>query len=246
MPERNLKPVRPRPRNLRIAAAMAVAALLAALGGQVAYGARLEQAPTPGSGAVTTPPELPMPAQRRATIDDPNCEQPSADADLRALDGLGRTVAAASGGQAHRTVVDQQCFRGTLQNRSVILLVRLPSGGHFEVRVYLAGSNSGQAASAGWYCAFAANDKIDNKPCTQYSISARQSLTSSTVNDFGARGRATLDYAVLTLSEAELSVHIDNYAELPSGEKAVGPNWRQAGYTPAKLREIVNKSGLLN
>lgn len=252
MSDRKLKSVLPRPAKSRVVAMLSLAALLAALGGQVAYGSRLGQLPAPATGATdlmapepTAPAERPMPAHRRATVNDPNCEQPSAEASLKELDGLAQAVAKASGGQARRTVVDQQCFRDRLQSRSVVVLVGLPTGEHFEVRVDLAGSSAGEGTNAGWNCAFAASDKIDNKPCTQYSISARQSLTSSTVDDFEKGGRASLDYSALTLSEAELSVHVDNYAELRSGQKVVGPNWHQVGYTPAKLRDIVNGSGLL-
>lgn len=89
----------------------------------------------------------------------------------------------------------------------------------------------------------------DDKPCTVEWRSTRDLGRSMAFTD--GSGRADLQYVADAGTDADgapltVDVWIDNYVEQSSGDKTVGPTWREVGFTKAGLRAAIADSGVFS
>lgn len=219
-------------RTLIIAAAAAGTAALAAgvvLGGTA-------------SGAEAGPPVKPVPSDAPSYTAAP--PMPDNQASREQLQTLLAKAAAKAGGTmtiaARDSGEDQYTRTGSLVLRYTIARISVPGKGEFELSASV-GTQDSVSQQSQW-CGLE-NNTEDGKPCTQLELSEGHGTWSRVYSDQGAR--VSIDSAATTPSGTTLQLSFTNYVETSSGEKQVGPGWKQVGLDAAALRAILDTSGLL-
>jgi hypothetical protein len=157
----------------------------------------------------------------------PRSSATSSPGTMARLERLVRQLAAPSGGEVTLTVRDAVA-------RSVTASVTTDQG-TFEVSAYLETDPDGVAA-AREMC------RTDGSSCTEQWSTGSAGVWSRVYPNQAGREGLTL---VASYPQAPtLNIGFTNYVEQPEGLKSVGPGWKEAGVTVARLRQAETDAGL--